>query len=371
MKRQFNFLALAYNALIIFMVASLFFEPTPVLGAVSLVGGAVTGTALSFMPTGLTMMAIQKQIWLNHIEEEIFKDNSFLKDAANASDNVIGGRAVHIPQSGGSGNIVKNRTVLPAPIRSRTDNDVIYLIDEFTSDPVLIRNIEKNELSYEKRSSVLGEDQDKLKQEVAETMIYNWLNSPVFEAYGATTLPGSNVITTTGDNGDATAPGATGQRKKARLNDLQRMRTKFSQENRWVDGQMHALLTPQDIADMFPAESPTTATYMQMVTEEERRNGIMYKAQGWKIKTRSTVTRVNDAGIILDPNAIGTEGDDEASLFWYKQAVEYAMGDIIFYDDMGNPVYYGDVYSFLVRAGGRARRSDYKGIALLKQAKTV
>ena len=35
------------------------------------------------------------------------------------------------------------------------------------------------------------------------------------------------------------------------------------------------------------------------------------------------------------------------------------------FDDMGNPTYYGDIYSFLVRTGGSPRRYDGKGIAAI------
>lgn len=371
MKRQFNFLALAYNALIIFMVAALFVEPTPVLGAVSLAGGAVTGTVLSFMPDNLSFMAIQVQIWQNHIEEEIFKDNGFLRMSHNADDNVISSKAVHIPQSGGSGNVVKNRTNVPANVRKRNDTDVIYLLDEFSTDPVYIPHADTKELSYDKRASALGEDRDKLVQSVAEATVYNWLNSPVYEAYGATTLPAGNILQTTGAAAPASAPGATGTRRVSTLADLQRMQTKFRQENRWFEGKMCALLTPADLASIFPADSVITATYMQSTTEKERREGVIMKAQGWKIMSRSTVGRVSDAGLILDPNAIGTAGDDEASLFWYEGAVEFAMGGVEAFERLRDPQFYGDIYSFLARTGARARRGDYKGIALLKQAKTV
>jgi len=32
------------------------------------------------------------------------------------------------------------------------------------------------------------------------------------------------------------------------------------------------------------------------------------------------------------------------------------------FDDKGNPQFYGDIYSFLQRAGGRSRRADGKGV---------
>lgn len=371
--KQFKPLNLLYNALVVFAILALIAGPSMGAALASVAVGATTGTILSFVPgmKSFAFMAVQTEIWQDHIEQEIFKDNTFLKKAHSAKENVIDGKAVHIPQSGGSGNVVRNRTQLPATVRRRNDTDVIYLLDEYTSDPVLIPNIDKHELSYDKRNSVLGEDRDKIVQEVAEYSIFNWLNSPVYGAYGASVIPNGNILETTGDAKQATSPGATGNRKSAVLADLQRMATFFKTKRRWFEGKMYALITPADEETLFPANSMLTATYMASVTEAERREGVMYKVQGWNIMTRSSVARINGAGTILDPAAAGTADDDEASLFWYENAVEFAMGDVVFFDDMGNPVYYGDVYSFLVRAGGRARRADYAGVALLKQAKTA
>lgn len=38
-----------------------------------------------------------------------------------------------------------------------------------------------------------------------------------------------------------------------------------------------------------------------------------------------------------------------------------------FFEDEGNPQYYGDIYSALVRMGGRIRREDQKGVVAIVQ----
>lgn len=363
---------LLLNAFIVFIIAALFFGPSVSLAAESLATGFVTGTVMSYFPhSNFAMMGLQVQIWENHIEQEIFKDNTFLRKSHNADEYVVNSKAVHIPQSGGSGNVVKNRTTVPANVRKRNDSDVIYLLDEFTTDPIYIPNADTKELSYDKRNSALGEDRDKLIQTIAEETIYNWLNSPVFESYGATALPAANVLTTTGAAIAATAPGATGNRKAATITDLQTMRTFFMRANRWFENKMYCLLDPGDLATMFPADSAVTATYMQNVTEQERREGVILKCQGWKIMTRSSVVTVANDGTIKAPGAVSAIDDDAASLFWYEDAVEFAFGGVEAFEKLGDPQFYGDVYSFLARSGARARRSGYEGIALLKQAKSA
>ena len=365
---KFNLKKYAFNVMMLLFVAAFFMPITPAVAAGSGAIAFVTGTVLSIVPElPAAFMAIQVQIWQNHIEEELFKDNAFLRFSHDADGNVINSKAVHIPQSGGSGTVVKNRTTLPATIRKRTDTDVIYLLDEFTTDPVLIPNADTHELSYDKRNSVLGEDRDKLVETIADETIYNWLHSPASLGYSASALPAGSILATTGSAVAATAPAATGNRKAATLGDLQRVKTFLKNQKRWHEGKMYGMLTPTMEAELFPADSVITATYMQSVTEAERREGVMYKVQGFKLMTRSTVTRVQIDGTIIPVDAVGTTTDDEASIFWYKDAVEFAFGGVEAFEQLKDPTMYGDVYSFLARTGARARRSNYEGIALLRQ----
>lgn len=370
---KFSLKGFLFNMVVLLFVATLFVPLTPLVAVGSAGLAMVTGTVLSIVPEmqNFLGMAIQVEIWQKHIEEEIFKDNAFLRYSFNADANVINARAVHIPQSGGSGNVVKNRTTLPATIRKRTDTDVVYLLDEFTTDPVLIPNADTHELSYDKRNSVLGEDRDKLVQTIAEETIYSWLKSPIYNSYGATSLPAGNVIETSGAVIVATAPSATGNRKAATLADLQKMQKFFRKQNKWHEGKMYSMLTADMLLEIFPADSVITATYMAAVTESERREGVILKAQGFNIMSRSSVARVQTDGTIIPYDAVGATTDDEASLFWYKDAVEFAFGGVEAFENLKDPTMYGDVYSFLARTGARARRVGYEGIALLKQAKSA
>lgn len=358
-----------------FLLATTMVAPSLTVLGTSAAVAFVGGTAVSFMPNlHGSLGAIQVEIWQNHIEEEIFKQNDFLRLSHNADDNVISSKVVHIPQSGGSGNVVKNRTSLPATVRKRTDTDIVYVLDEFTTDPIFIPHADTKELSYDKRASALGEDMDKIVEEVAENALYSWLSGGAYGAYVAHSLPVAHQRKTTGADVDAALvglPGATGNRKAATRADLQAMRTFFLKNNRWKEGKMYGLLDPEMEAQMFPVDDIVTATYMANVTEAERREGVMYKSNGWKLMTRSSVIGVNTDNSIKAPGETSNATDDAASLFWYKESVEFAFGGVEAFEKLKDPQFYGDIYSFLARTGGRARRADYKGVAILKQAKTA
>lgn len=330
------------------------------------------GVLLGFAKKPIAAYAgIHKEVWEAHIEEEIFPNNSMLAASVDMSQNVTDGRIVYIPQSGGSGNVVKNRSSYPAAIRQRTDDIVVYALGSFTSDPVVIRNAEGVQLSYDKRTSVIGEDTEKLKNEVFEDMLCCWVSSPAIGTKAATVIPSDRILRTTGAATAATAPDATGQRKKFTLTDLQTARARLVRQNRWFNDKMHAALPAQAIMDLFPADSIVTQTAMQMVTEEERRAGIIFKAQGFKIWERSSVLTVDGDDEILAAGASGGAEDCEAGLIWYEGAVERAMGTVTMNEQIGSPTEYGDVYSFEVWAGGRARRADYAGIFLLAQTPVI
>lgn len=300
-------------------------------------------------------MAVEKEIWQKDIEEAVFKDNTFLDFAKNEDEYVIGGAVVHIPQSGGPGSVEKNRGTLPATIRRRTDTDIVYPLDEYTSDPVLIVDAEKKELSYDKRDSAIGEDKKKVAETVAEDFLYKWAES----------LPAESIISTTGADAPATGDGATGTRKGLIRADLQKAQTRLNKQN-VSKKDRYAMVPSEMLAQLFP-DDQTTALLMQRVSEEERKQGVIAVLYGFKILERSTVLTYAAAGTLKAPGAASAIDDNEGVLCWQKDAVARSKGSVEFFADEGKPEYYGDVYSMLVRAGGRRRREDNKGVIVIRQ----
>lgn len=305
-------------------------------------------------------MAIEKEIWRKDIQEAVFDNNTFLDLAFNADEYVIGGAVVHIPQSGGAGNIEKNRSTFPATIRRRTDTDIVYVLDEYTSDPVKITDADKKELSYDKRNSVIGEDKEAIKQLVAEDFLYKW----------AASLPAGSILLTTGGAVAASAPGATGNRKAAILADLQRAQAELDVQG-VAENDRYAMTPSRLRAQLFPVGDLTVQTMMLNVTPEERKKGVIGEVCGFKILSRTKAVIYTNAGTLKAPGAASAVDDDEAIVCWQKNAVERAKGTVDFFEDLKNPTEYGDIYSMLVRAGGRRRREDDKGVITIRQDKAV
>lgn len=312
--------------------------------------------ALSFIPlnmSGVMAMAVQKEIWVQHIIGNLFKNNEFLNFAFNADQYVLQGKVVHIPQANAAPNVEKNRSSLPGTVVKRADTDVTYAIDEFTSDPILIPNADNYELSYDKRESVLSESESALRQSIADWMLRNWAPTNVI-----------SKVRTTGADIAAHAADATGERKKVVSADFKTIQKKFNSWNIPMEDR-YALLD----ADMYDQliDSFSETTYRDFSKVVDPAKGVVGELYGFKVMQRSSVLVYDAALAPKDPDDTGATTDFAASLFWQKNSLERALGMVDFFESLKNPMYYGDIYSLLIRMGGRIRREDSKGVVALIQ----
>jgi len=324
-------------------------------------GFAALGIAggLSLIKTGTEglQMAIQKELWQNDIVEALWADNSFLNFAFNADEFVLAGKVVHIPQQGTSVSVTTNRSSYPATVTTRTDTEINYSLDELTSDPIRIPDADKAELSYDKRNSVLADTKMSIAEAAALNILFKW--NPTAAA---------NIIRTTGDAIAAHLDSATGNRKKFTVADVKAAQKKFNSQNipttdryMLIDAEMYDQLTDSMTATQYKDFSQT------LNVGEGTINGKLY---GFNIISRSVVARYTNAStpVPVAWTAAGDAAHNAAALCWHKNSVERALGMVNFFEDLGNPTYYSDIYSALVRVGGRIRRSDGRGILAIVQA---
>lgn len=141
-------------------------------------------------------MALNKEIWIASIVENFYPDNSF--SAKSVDDSAfVSYKTVHIPNAGSPSGVEINRTKKPAGVNQRTDNELTYDMDELTTDPIYIPNIDTVELNYDKRNSVLANDRQQLQKVAAQNLLYRW-------AKGANTLDTSGPARKAHTSGTAT-----------------------------------------------------------------------------------------------------------------------------------------------------------------------
>ncbi len=371
MKKQFKFI----TALLFSLLACVMFSPVVALAAniseysafvmlvkidvaINLVAGFIIllarskGAAPFVLPGSLA--AIQREIWVNYIIENLFKDNSFVTRSFDEGDSVLNGVVVHIPQAGAKRKVVKNRIQLPATVVQRSDTDITYALDEFTTDPILLTNAEKIELSYDKMSNVLAEDMATLREIISNWLLYSWraeLGTSIIRTSGAATGP-------VGDQ--------TGNRKIFMKDELKKVRYLMNKQNISKEGRI--ALLPSEFLDQL--QSDADLLKRDYAKELDMKNGVIDRLYGFEIMERSDVLTYDNTGtpICKLPDAVTAATDNIAALCYQQNTVARAMGEVNAFDNAGNPIYYGDIYSFLCRMGGRKRRSAGEGVFAIVQS---
>jgi len=301
-------------------------------------------------------MAIQREIWEAEIQENLYKENPHLNYARNVDEFVIGGSVVHIPNAGAKPVVVKNRTVFPAVAIRRTDNDITYALDVYSTDPTHITNAEQIEISYPKLQSVIRDHTETLNEAIGNEMIYVWAPSLT-----------AQIIRTTGAVTPAHLPSAIGNRKLLLGADLKNARTKMNKQN--ISAKDRFALIDSDMYAQLEADATIVSRDGANGGELNMREGIVKRLYGFDIMERSTTVIYTNAAppVKKATSAAAAATDNGAVLCWQKNSVERALGSIKFFETLNDATYYGDVYSAEVKFGGRISRTNEEGVVAIVQ----
>lgn len=299
--------------------------------------------------------AIQQEIWVDYIIGNLFKDNSFLNYCFDESDNVLAGSVVHIPQAGAKPTVVKNRSSFPGTVVQRTDTDITYTLDVYSTDPTLITDAEAKEISYQKMDSVLGEHVSSMEETYADDILYKW----------APTAAGQIVTTSGSSVATSLAPSATGTRKKFLKEDLKKAQTVMN-KNKVPKNDRFALF-PTDLLAELMEDPDLVKRDGANGNEVDLKKGVITVLYGFSIMERSDTTIYNVSNAPKAPGAAGAATDNQAVICWQKNAVAKAKGSAKFFENTNDATYYGDIYSAEVKLGGRKRRTNGEGVVAIVQ----
>jgi hypothetical protein len=315
---------------------------------------------------------IPQEFWSSYIVEKLRRTNPHIALCFDESKYVQGGSIVYLPQAGAKPSVVKNRTFGAATAVQRGDTAVMYALDVFTTDPTAITTSEAMEISYEKTDSVLADHTDTLAEAIGDELTYNWIRGVKPAVGGGTTvefLPNARRIATTGAATDVNPEdGQTGTRKAFTYKEVQAMQAKFNKDNVPKENRysMNESYMYQQFIDSLSANQMAA-----FQATADLANGIVGKFAGFTFLERSSVLAIQANGTFRLPGEALGATDNLASIFWQKNSVTKALGDTKLFQDMDNPLYYGDIHSGLVKMGGRCRREDWKGVGIVVQAATA
>lgn len=309
----------------------------------------------NFRSKGVAMASPLVTIFARDIQENLFPDNSFYRRSLNDDAFVVGAK-VNLPQAGAKPSVSLNRSSLPATIAKRTDTSEEYDLGEFTTDPTLIQDTEEMQVNYNKRASVLMNHWQTLNEKVAD-----------FAATVFYPTASGLLVPSTGGARAASAPGATGNRKRITKEDIIEARRRLNAAN--VPLQGRCMLINADMeADMLLIPEFTDAS---KIGEAALKAGIIGRILGFDVFVRSKVASYSSADSRKAFGAATATGDKAAALLWHPNAVRFAAGSVKVFADEDKPEYYGSVYSAMVNAGGRIARTDEAGVVAILETATA
>lgn len=312
------------------------------------------------------MSSIGKETWQTYIVEKLRKKNPHLAFASDESLAVLGGSVVHIPQAGNSPTVVKNRSTYPATAVQRGDGIVTYALDVYTTDPTHVTWSEINEISYEKTDSVLADHVDTLAEAVGDNMLYNWCMGKKTSAGVLVddALPTANVVRTSGAAVLSYESGQTGNRKKLHYSDVQRMQAMMNKQKVAKEGR-YLMLESYMYQEFIESLSANQMAAFQQ--SADLKNGTVGMFAGFNILERSTVLKFTSELAVKLPDEAMAATDHLAGLAWQTASVAKALGETKPFQNMDDALYFGDIFSALVKMGGRCRRADWKGVLAIVQ----
>jgi hypothetical protein len=300
-------------------------------------------------------MAITVSIWARDIARTIFPDNTFMERSMDDTAFAENGHTVELPQSGGSPAVVVNRSSFPGTATQRTDTTATYVLDWHTSDPTSITTPEEIEVSYDKRREVLSEHTDAVSTSAAGWLLYRW---------APTATNATQYVRTTGSNRTAWVSGATGNRKKAVLADLLNVKRLFDLGDIPQEGRC-ALFAAEMYNDIL--EIDEIKTQILNNSQSNLATGVVARIFGFDVYIRSSVVSYTNESTpaLRTPDASALSTANGASLFWHPMFVRRAKGSVEVFIQENSPLYFGTVMSTGVRAGGRAKYTNQRGIVAL------
>lgn len=265
------------------------------------------------------MANLIQEHWVTTLTENLFADNTFIARSQNHSAFVTGEK-VHVPNAGAKPTITKNGSTFPMTASPRTDSDVNYAIDVYRTEPIYVQNAEELQLSYEKLRSVLSNASLSLQEEVALSVLSNWVAK-------ATGSGHAKVAATFG---------------RSVLLDI---KLAFDKQDIPQAGRC-IILTPEAYGELF-TELQAAEQYAFSASANAER-GTIGTIFGFDVYMRSKIDNAASSKV--------------SAFAWHESAVSRAMGATQIYQNSQDALYFGDIVSAEVLAGGTAIRNDKSGI---------
>lgn len=306
------------------------------------------------------MAAPLRIILAKELAKYLFPDNAFYTNALRDGGSkgiAIDAKTVQVTEEGTIPDSVIDPSAFPLTATQRTDTTVEYDTHLFATKPTIILDDEELLVNYNRRSVILQAHGKRLNTDIANFMAHAWA-----------TGMGKFFVTSGTDTRTASAPSATGNRKKVAKGDILAIQEYFDKQNILPDNRFAVLPTElySDLAAIDDFISYEKRGMVDMISK-----GLIGELYGFKIFKRSSVV-VYDMTTPATPvlNAIGAAGganDSLAGIFWQHDTARFATGTPKIYVNTNRGEYLGTTVNSAIRSGGSVSYLTGKGVATLIQ----
>lgn len=308
-------------------------------------------------------MALNKELWLGTIQENLYKSDEFLNSVGQDHSGYVNNITVHVPQAGSNPTITKNLTTFPAAIGQRTDADLTYNMNLYYSQPIRVGFDETAFISYDKRASVLSQHLNTMRNVIGNNTLYSWAPSG----------SGTYVKTTGSTVSTALAPSATSTRKAITLADLFEANSILDAQNLNPADERYLIMPSSMYWQML--NDTNISKQLEWGSSAVAPTGVVPMVAGLKVIKRSTVVVYDNTGtpVLKTVNDNGTPSspastDNLGCLVVSSSYVSKAFGGINVYSNDNDPTFYGDIMSITVAQGAAKLRTNQEGVVAIVQA---
>lgn len=309
---------------------------------------------------------LAKQAFAKDIQNGLWPLNDFLSQSKDDT-MFVNDDKVNLPHAGTSPAVVEGRTVVSTP-EKRGDSASQYPLAELSTDATWLQYSEELIVNYNKRESILSEHRSALQKALAEKVLYKWARGG--DSEGPWTTKPAKVMTlgTTARAVSLPTVGATaasGTRKPVLFSDILNVVNALNNADVPGDGRI-AVIPASFFGDILNIAEFKSADYVNVKPLPGAPLSFGWLGMTWYV--RSFVTRWDKTATpygLDDPTEDTVATDCAGGIFYHKNFVRTAKGDVkVFLNtDMAN--LYGSQMSAVARYGAIGARVDGKGIVNL------
>jgi hypothetical protein len=308
-------------------------------------------------------MAIQKEIWLSSIEDNLFKGFELLQQAATNDSAFVNNKTVHVPNAAAAPTVSRGNTTYPVAVSERNDTDLTYNLTNFEIGPVRLGWADGLQLSYDKVASVTNDFMGNLSENMKNWAISQWWTHNGGDVDRLVSTTGT-ATTTNWLGGSAT--GALKQLLGADVRNAAKIldKEKFPVTDRY-------LLLDYEMFWQLLGDVSYNANRIEVVAGLP---ATIDNIHGFKViqlpyvlaLSANTGTLTTIAPNAADGSFTFSSTSRPAGLAFHKSAVSFAWTDPYIMTNDNDATMFGDVMSATVYGGGKHRRIDGKGVVAIR-----